>query len=190
MYTIFIKWRVNLASPLERSRNVDEFQLSLSYASTRCDFCHTAGFKSRQTARVRTLRFSLSSLLYLSRSLEGIPRAERDRWKSAACFTSSTASLAACLLFLSYIYRIVYTRLVSHPTISILWNITIRGLSLAAAFLNGVNHLTTKLEFISFDVLFPWYYYYNSIYLPTLIDFVHAHYRFKYKHYTLEYRCV
>lgn len=103
VYNALVESRVNLASPLSSDHEIPmNFNYPVYTRAARCsrDFCHTAGFKSRQTTHLHTPRFSpFPSLFCISGgSLEGISRAERVQWKSASCFASSTTSLAACSL--------------------------------------------------------------------------------------------
>lgn len=179
MYNALIESRVNLASPLERSRNTDEFQLSPSYTNARCsrDFCHTAGFKSRQTACLRIPHvFPPASLLnhpVIPRGDFACRKRSVEKCRLFRVVNSVIAGLLA-MLILSYIYR-MHSACFSSDYLDIVKYYRLRTF-INGVPLHGVNHSYMKQAFISFDILFSRYYYkilFNS-------DFTHARYRFKY----------
>ena len=144
MYTVLIKWRVNLASPLifdrETSMNfnypvhtwilVAIFVIPLALNPARPHVYVPYAFPSRLFYISRDPSRGFRVQKEIGGKVPLVSHRRQRHWRLARYVNSQLR-----------IYRIVYTRLVSHPTISILWNIIVRGPSLAAAFLYGVNHL-------------------------------------------------
>lgn len=111
-----------------------------------------ADFKSRQTASTCTYIpcFFFTSVLFIST----IPRGDFAYGKRSAekcrLFHIDNGVIGGLLAALIFSIRFV-----SHPATSILRNITVRGPSLKATIVHGVNHTVKQRET---GIYFPWHF--------------------------------
>lgn len=103
-------------------------------------FLSAADFKSRQTAYLRIPCF-FTIVLFISAIPRGVSACGKRSVEKCRLFHIDNSVIGGLLAAL-----ILSIRFVSHSVTSILWNITVRGLSLTATMVHGVNHTVSQRE--------------------------------------------